>query len=116
MTESKHTPGRLKTAMGADGTIQIIDIPGTWPETWVIAICHSPRRKADADHLVACWNACEGLNPSDIQAENKHLNGLLDEIAIASDPNAAGILLPVNLQIETILARRTAIAKAKNGK
>lgn len=63
---SEHTPGQLK--VGHRGYIYAsksgkgIDEPVVAEPRHSISISAS-ERKANASHLVACWNACEGINP-----------------------------------------------------
>ena len=61
---TQHTPGRAKITFGQ---LVIGDY-----ETGIVAIHLTPAKhpvgegKANLERLVACWNACEGINPESV--------------------------------------------------
>ena len=62
----KHTPGHLILEHGADIVTfedgRIIDVAS--------AYCHAidGRSEANAERLVACWNACQGIDTADLKS------------------------------------------------
>ena len=52
MSESKHTPGPWARVYG-----------GIESATSAVFVCAPPNMN-DADHIVACVNGCDGLNPA----------------------------------------------------
>ena len=62
----KHTPGNLILEHGADIVTfedgRIIDVASVY--------CHAidGRSEANAERLVACWNACQGIDTADLKS------------------------------------------------
>ena len=95
---SEHTPGRLELdkRLLKIGALWIAEMSGTM---------ENPGVAADAEHLIACWNACEGINPEAVPELLKALRAFLAwEGAVNWTPARFGIPL------------RAAIAKAEKGK
>ena len=106
----KHTPGPLFANVHHGEGVVIIG-PGRGQHVGVVQL--GPDRihaEADADRLVACWNACEGINPeavSDMLAALETAESYLSRLPQCAD---RGHDIPADLA-----AARAAIAKATNG-
>ena len=71
---SKHTPGLLRVKLNARDVETIAPYCGERP---VVAHCLTLE---DAEHVVACWNACKDINPEAVPELLKALKGLLESL------------------------------------
>lgn len=76
----RHTPGHLILEHGADIVTfedgRIMDVASVY--------CHEidGRSEANAERMVACWNACQGIDTADIKSGSVSIiNKLHDEAA-----------------------------------
>ena len=102
----KHTQGKLKAVdvyLGTDEedsqTIAYMDDHRNKRR------CSLEEREANAQHLAACWNACEGINPEAVPDILAALDAALDEV---DQTHAEGYPEP-----EWADAARAAMAKAR---
>ena len=79
-----YEPGRLRL----DGNIEIVTATNPADKKWPVKIAHVRpstvewRREANARRLVACWNACEGIDTADLDVGSVSIiHKLHDEVA-----------------------------------
>lgn len=120
---SKHTPGLLAVqSQGPGGPTFLLGpepeskflarmgLAGPWDGAWVT---NCDEDEANAVHLAACWNACDGINPEAVPLVVKPLEqiiawatGVVD--STQSKPGEYGGI-PIAIALEAIAA----LAKAK---
>ena len=106
---SEHTAGRLEVGCrNCSGKSVSVCGPGG---IGAIASCHTAaggtpeEKEANARHIVACWNACEDINPKAVPALLKAAKAVLCEFLGDSDECTSPEC--------SLCALATAIAKAE---
>jgi len=115
MTKTKRTPGKLKIKRIKQWVMgQGDDYPQIVSESGQIIVngldLALGAEEANAERLVACWNACEGINPEAVPDLLEALEGLLSTLSPLSGCMDDDPCMDSDC---TICAARAAIAKAK---
>jgi hypothetical protein len=110
---SEHTPGPLEY-LGKDRNDQpqLIGRDGQ-----LVAVCahecltsREPEAEANAHHIIACWNACEGLNPEGVRELLEAAKGGLEFAEDQEDVTGSGY---PNAAMQLASQLRAAIAKVE---
>jgi hypothetical protein len=109
-TQPKHTPGRLNLSSKGDGRIWIEAANDTAEDIAVLVMDdHQIKNAANAARLVACWNACEGINPEAVPELLEACKALL---SFAESVRPGGAVLRTDPDLP---AARAAVARAEGG-
>ena len=123
--DTKHTPGPLEAHLHTDGygfalynqrateiaahTNVVVPLLNEREREY-----HKDEIAANAHRLVACWNACEGLNPEAVPGLLAACKGLLAHVQLAGAVRAVGRGVGTNTtEGKKILFAQATVAKAK---
>ena len=122
MTNAAHTPGPLYVGAQNDelyitaGRAPAKNNDHPWHDAPRVAIAKvfGPNEEANAARIVACVNACEGINPDAVPDLFAALGDLIAEYTAAVDPYRSGGFYSNPDDDWPILDARAAIAKARS--